>query len=284
MLVFFKFNLNNPYIEYPLIIISAFLSAYILSTITRSTFAKLLDIASESLKIDVTKFNFIKNAITFTIYVCFTIWVCAMIPSLRHIGDTLFAGAGILAAIVGFASQQAFSNIISGIFIVIFKPFRVGDNIKIGLDVSGTVEDITLRHVIIKNPENRRVIIPNSLISSQTIINSSIVDERVCGQIEFTLDHNTNIDVAIQIITEEIKKHPDFLDGRTEDDIQENVPEIRVLVVEINPVGVQVRGYAWAKDGGKSFFMKTDLFKSIKDRFDATGIHFAQMPKISFGK
>ncbi len=284
MIVFFKFNLNNPYLEYPLIIVSAFFVAYILSTITRGVFAKLLNIASETLKVDVTKFNFIKNAITFTIYVCFTIWVCAMIPPLKHIGDTLFAGAGILAAIVGFASQQAFSNIISGIFIVIFKPFRVGDNIKIGLDVSGSVEDITLRHVIIKNPENRRVIIPNSLISSQTIINSSIVDERVCGQIELIVDHHTNIDVAIQIITEEIRKHHNFLDGRSEDDIEENIPEIRVLVVEINPVGVQLRGYAWAEDGGKSFFMKTDLLKSIKERFDTTGIIFAQMPKITFGK
>lgn len=284
MLIFFKFHLGNPYLEYPLIIITAFVSAYVLSTITRNTFAKLLNIASETLKVDVTKFNFIKNAITFTIYVCFTIWVCALIPPLRHIGDTLFAGAGILAAIVGFASQQAFSNIISGIFIVIFKPFRVGDNIKIGLDVTGIVEDITLRHVIIKNPENRRVIIPNSLISAQTIINSSIVDERVYAQIEVIIDHTTNVDVAMQIMIEEIKKHPDFLDGRTEDDIENQTPEIKVQVMEITPVGIQLRGYAWAENGGKSFQMKRDLLKSIKERFDDTGIQFAQMPKIVFQK
>jgi small-conductance mechanosensitive channel len=283
-ILFLKFNLGNPYLEYPLIIFSAFVCAYLLSVIATSTFNRLLTLASETLKTDLTKFNFIKNAISFTIYVFFTILVCSSIPALRDMGNALFAGAGILAAIVGFASQQAFSNIISGIFIVIFKPFRVGDTIKIGLDVFGTVEDITLRHVIIRNPENRRVIIPNSVISSQIIINSSIVDERVCGQFELTLDHHTDIDVAIQIIREEIRNHRDFLDVRTEEDIENGQPEVKVQVVGINQLGVEVRGYAWAKDAGTSFQMRTDLLRSIKERFDATGIEFAKFPKISFGK
>ena len=69
------------------------------------------------------------------------------IPPLKEIGITLLASAGIFAAILGLASQQAFSNIISGIFIVVFKPFRVGDNIEINNN-RGIVEDVTLRHTI----------------------------------------------------------------------------------------------------------------------------------------
>ena len=49
---------------------------------------------------------------------------------------TLFAGAGIIAALIGLSAQKAFSNIISGVFIVSFKPFRVGDNILVGIEPS----------------------------------------------------------------------------------------------------------------------------------------------------
>lgn len=284
MLSFIKFNITNPYIEYPLVIISALLGAYVLSTIARKTFNKVFQLASESLQIDSTRFNFVKNAVTFVIYVWFTIWVCEVIPALRHMGTTLFAGAGILAAIVGFASQQAFSNIISGIFIVIFKPFRVGDSVRIGTDVSGVIEDITLRHVIIKNPENRRVVIPNSLISSQVIINSSIVDERVYSSLELTIDHHANLDVAMQIVHEEIAQHLDFLDGRSEEAIEAGKPMIYVQVFQITEIGVHIRGHFWAKDNISAIIMKTDLLKTIFDRFNSTGIDFAKMPLLSSKK
>jgi len=71
----------------------------------------------------------------------------------------MLAGAGILAVAVGFASQAALSNIISGVFVVIFKPFRVGDRLKIN-ELTGVVEDITLRHTVIRDLENKRIIIP----------------------------------------------------------------------------------------------------------------------------
>ena len=83
--------------------------------------------ATRKLKIiDPTKYNFLKNAVEFIVYLVAVIVIFNSIPKLRAYGTAIFAGAGVLAAIVGFASQSAFSNIISGIFIVIFKPFRVG--------------------------------------------------------------------------------------------------------------------------------------------------------------
>jgi len=74
-----------------------------------------------------------------------------------------------------FASQHAFANIVSGIFIVIFKPFGVGDWIKIGSNgTSGTVEDITLRHTVITTWEHKSLIIPNAKIDDMSIINYTI--------------------------------------------------------------------------------------------------------------
>jgi small conductance mechanosensitive channel len=282
--LFFKMSLlGSPYFDYPIIILIALICSAIVSYILRGLIHQVITLASEKLHTDVTKFNFLKNGMSIIVYTFFTILACYSIPPLRHMGDTIFAGAGIFAAVIGFASQQAFSNIISGIFIVIFKPFSVGDTIRVGNDPTafGTVEDITLRHVIIKSLENRRLIIPNSIISSQMIVNSTITDAKVCTFIEITLDHKTNTDVGMQILREEIEKHFEFVDTRSENDIEENKPKANVIITNIIETGVQIRGYGWAKDANAAFKLKVDVLKALKDRYDATGIEFAKAPRLA---
>ena len=145
--------------------------AFLLGRIVRFVVGRFFKAAARKLKVDPTRYNFFKNASDFIILLIAIVIIFRSIPSLRLLGNTLLTGAGILAAIVGFASQQAFSNIISGIFLVIFKPFSVGDRVKIGQLYNGDVEDITLRHVIIKDFENKRIVIPNTVISNEVIVN-----------------------------------------------------------------------------------------------------------------
>src|SRR3990172_10703184 len=101
--------------------------AIIFSRVIRKLLKRFVDQSSAHLKVDATRFRFFRNMVDFLIFTTAGMLVVYSIPALRTLGLTLFAGAGIIAAIVGFASQQAFSNIISGIFIVIFRPFRVND-------------------------------------------------------------------------------------------------------------------------------------------------------------
>ncbi|WP_299464404.1 mechanosensitive ion channel family protein [uncultured Microscilla sp.] len=233
---------------------------------------KYFENAMHLLKGDPTNYNFFKNAVTFSVYMVALIVIFRSIPQLRNIGNTLVASAGILAAIVGFASQQAFSNIIGGVFIVLFKPFRVGDFIKVGKENPGTVEDITLRHTIINSLENRRIVIPNSIISSATILNSSITDERVCNFVEVDIGYNANINEAIQIMTEQALKHPNCIDNRTEEEIAEGVPQILVRVITLNNYSVTLRAYVWSENSGDGFTMKCDLLKQIKEAFSKHNI------------
>lgn len=224
------------------------------------------------LHVDVTKYRFVKNAVSFIIFLVALILIFYIIPELRSLGVTLFAGAGILAIIIGFASQAAFANIISGIFIVTSQPFRVGDYIKIDNEHFGTVEDITLRHTVIRNNENRRIIIPNSVINNQTIINSNIIDEKVCSLIELGISFDSNIDLAITLIRDEVMKHPLFFDNRTDEQIANNDPAVVVRVMSLGEYSVNLRAYAWAKSSLNAFILRTDLLKSIKERFDREGI------------
>ncbi len=125
--------------------------AVLFARILRLFIGRLVKGASTKLKVDPTKYNFLKNAVEFIIYLVAIIVIFNSIPKLRSYGTALFAGAGVVAAIVGFASQSAFSNIVSGIFIVMFRPFRVGDRVRVGQLYTGDVEDITLRHTVIKD-------------------------------------------------------------------------------------------------------------------------------------
>ena len=122
---------------------------------------------------DKTNLIFFKNVV---VYVTYTVGFLSMfnqIPGMQQLSKTLLTGAGILAAAVGFGSQQAISNIVSGIFMVIFKPFRVGDQIELTGDNKGTVIDISLRHTTIRHSDNRIIVVPNNVLNNQSIVNLS---------------------------------------------------------------------------------------------------------------
>lgn len=261
-----------PYIKYTIISIIALLVAFIISKILRIILSRFIKMSSSKLKIDPTQFNFLKNAVSFFIFLGAIIFIFYTIPKLKTLSITLFAGAGILTAIALFASQQAFANIVSGIFIVIFKPFRVNDIVDIGNLPKGRVEDITLRHTVIRNYENRRMIIPNSVISSEIVINSSIVDEETCNFIEMGISYDSDVEKAMEIMRQEVSKHPNFIDHRTEEEKKSDVPLVTVRVISFGDSSVNLRAYAWSADHSSGFVMKTDLYKSIKESFDRNGI------------
>ncbi|HBH05076.1 MAG TPA: mechanosensitive ion channel protein MscS [Flavobacteriales bacterium] len=228
--------------------------------------------ASDRIRVDPTRYRFFKNAASFIVWLIALGSIVLLVPELKALAITLFAGAGILVAFAGLAAQQAFSNIVSGIFIVIFKPFRVGDMIKVGTLNYGIVEDITLRHTIINNFENKRIIIPNSVISSETIVNDSIEDSKICRWIEVGISYDSDMDRAIEIIQEESIKHPFCIDNRTPEEKEEDNPQVRVRILGFGDSSVNLRAYVWCSESLQSIRMHSDINRSIKNRFDAEGI------------
>lgn len=221
---------------------------------------------------DPTHYRFLRNSVSATVFLVASGIVLYIIPGGKTLAVSLFAGAGIFAAIVGFASQQAFSNIVSGIFLVIFKPYRVGDVIEIGIDRRGVVEDITLRHTVIRNWENKRVIIPNSVISAETVTNSTITDTRICRLMDIGISYESDLPRAKEIMRETSEQHPLCIDARTPEDVQNGVPQVVVRTLGFSDSAVLLRGYAWADTPALGFAMASDLYEQIKARFDAEGI------------
>lgn len=243
----------------------------IFATLVSRLFQGLIKRSTDEMKNDPTNYLFLRHAIVAVIYVVGFGVAIYTVPDLRGIANSLLAGAGILAVAVGFAAQHALSNIVSGVFIVLFKPFRVNDRITIQ-QLSGIIEDITLRHTVIRNFENRRIIIPNAVISNEILINADFREEKICKWIDLSISYDSNIDLARQIIQEEALAHPLIIDNRNEEQLANNDPIVPVRVLLLGESGIQLRAWAWASNQQNSFILGCDLYESIKKRFDAAGI------------
>lgn len=249
------------------IIVGTIIVAYLVNRF----FNRLIRKSTADMRNDPTNYQFLKHAIVAVIYLVGISLAIYALPSLRALASSLLAGAGILAVAVGFASQHALSNIISGVFIIIFKPFRVNDRINVR-EFGGVVEDITLRHTVIRNFENRRILIPNSVISNEVVTNSDFGDEKICKWIDIGISYDSDVDLARKLMREEVMAHPLLVDPRTPAQIDAGEVQVPVRVIMLGDSSVNLRAWAWAKDNADAFAMGCDLFESIKKRFDQEGV------------
>ncbi|MCI9846578.1 mechanosensitive ion channel family protein [Flavobacterium pectinovorum] len=247
------------------------ITTFILGAVADKALRYLLYRKLNNKEYDATGFKFLKHLIITIIYILGFAFALIQIPEFKIIGHSFLAGAGVISLVAGLASQQALSNIVSGIFLVIFKPFRINDKITIN-DFVGTVEDINLRQVVLKDAENNRIIIPNSVISNQIIVNTNMHDTKCCKIIEIGIGYESDVEKALEIMKEEVAKHPLFVDTRTSESKKQKEPLVIARVVALADSSVTLKAWAWAKNSTDGFVMYCDLLQSIKKRFDETEI------------
>lgn len=222
--------------------------------------------------LDETKLGFVRQIIVTAIYIIGVAAFLSLIPGMEKVSNSILASAGIMAMAVGLASQEALSNIVGGLFIIFSRPFKVGDFIQVDSVIVGTVMEITLRHTVIRNAENRMILIPNNKINSSTIINSSYGDTATCSFIEVGVSYTTDLDKAIDVMRDEIMRHPLLIDKRTDAEKADGTPQVVIRIINLGDSSVTLRAWAWAATTGNAFALKCDLLKSIKERFDAENI------------
>ncbi|MDA0524237.1 mechanosensitive ion channel family protein [Methanococcoides alaskense] len=253
-----------------LIVILTFVSAKMVDRLLKAYF----QFASKKMKIDETTYGLVRRIIVGLVYFFGIIVIVFSIPGLRDISIALFAGAGFAGIVVGMAAQNTLSNIIAGIALATFRPFRVGDLLTIHGEY-GRVTDITLGYTKIRTWDNRRLNIPNHVISDEAIINWSIDDPTVNWTVDIGISYDSNIDLARSIMIEEGRKHKNvmsYADLQKHNSHEKKGDEISVLLTELGDFAVNLRLYVWIKDRSVGFTTGCDLRESIKKRFDAEGI------------
>jgi small-conductance mechanosensitive channel len=186
----------------------------------------------------------------------------SLVPGLRTLLGTIMASAGITALIVGFAAKSTLANFISGLSLAVYRPIRIGDKVTIDNEYC-TVEDITLRHTIVRSWENKRLIIPNEKLDNMTIVNHSIVDPKIMCRVEFGVSYDTDIDLARRLILEEAGSCPH---------IAKDSEEPRVKVISHGDFSIGLRLYVWVPNMDESFAAKFWMLEQVKKRFDREGV------------
>jgi len=130
------------------------------------------------------------------------------------------------------------ANLISGLSLAIYRPFRIGYKVSIDNEYS-TVEDITLRHTIVRTWQHKRLIIPNAKLDEMTVTNYSIIDPRMRCTVEFGVSYDTDLDLAIGLILEEASECPHR-------DTEADEPVVRVI--SHGEFSIGLRAYLWVPE------------------------------------
>lgn len=172
---------------------------------------------------------------------------------------SLLAAFGALGLTIGLALQSNLANFASGLLILIFKPFRAGDLITVG-SVTGTVRSIQFMNTTIVTKEMRTVFIPNSMLTSQQVTNSTYQDTRVVPFV-FNIGYDNDHHKAIKIIREIIESDERIV----------NREMVEVGIMEFGDNSVRIVAYPVVENAN---YMKVfyDTMSSIKDHFDAENI------------
>lgn len=213
-------------------------------------------------RVDKTVIRYILRFKNLAIYLIAAVTYGSLVPSLRALLGTMMAGAGITAIVVGFAAKSTLANLISGLSLAIYRPFRIGDKISLEGEY-GTIEDITLRHTIVRTWEYKRLIIPNEKLDSMSIVNYSIIDKKILCRVEMGVSYDTDIDLVRKLVLEEAVKCP-FRDESAEE------PWMRVISHGDFSIGFRV--YLWVPDIDSSWSTRFWILENVKKRFDREGV------------
>jgi small-conductance mechanosensitive channel len=218
-------------------------------------------------KMDETMQLMIRRLVSATIYLIGLMLVILQVPQLHSLATAMLAGAGIAGLAIGYASKDSLSNFTSGIFIAIFQPFRVGDFVDFRADY-GQVEDLTLRHTIIRTSDNRRIIVPNNIMSMEPIINWSIREPEIVWTVDFDLEKAGDIDRARVIILEKARSHPMVLKDRP----------ISVLLMSSRYSELTLRLEATIPGRNVAKVIGSEIREAVKKEFEVQGIPPAPTP------
>ncbi|GAB2642250.1 small-conductance mechanosensitive channel MscS [Vibrio panuliri] len=249
-------------IQYGVNIISAVLILFIGNIIAKAvanSVAKMLD----KKKMDKAVVEFLHGIVRYTLF------VIVLIAALSRIGvqtASVVAVIGAAGLAIGLALQGSLSNFAAGVLIVGFRPFKSGDYVEVG-GVAGSVEAIQIFQTVLKTPDNKMVVVPNSGVIGSPITNYSRHDTR---RVDLTIgvSYSSDLKLTKKVIQEALEKDERIL--------KDHDITIGVVALADSSVNFVVRPWCKTADYWDVYF---DSNQAIKEALDANGIEipFPQM-------
>lgn len=199
---------------------------------------------------------FLRHLIAVVLYAIIAISVISVLGFNMSAMSAVIASCGLT---IGLALQGGLSNIAGGIMLVIFKPFEVGDFVESSGEC-GTVVDIGLFYSTLTTPDNKKVVVPNGVISNNVITNYSTHDTRRID-FDFKIAYSSNIDVAKKVL---------YACAKADERILLD-PQPEVMIVSHNDNGMTIRLRVWVKNSDY-WDVNFVMYEQVKRGFDEYGI------------
>jgi small conductance mechanosensitive channel len=209
-------------------------------------------------EVDKTLETFVCNLVRMALLV---VVVIAAIGALGVQTTSFIAIFGAAGLAIGLALQGSLSNFAAGVLIVLFRPYKVGDYIE-GAGISGSVEQVQILTTILRTPDNKEIIVPNSQIMDSIITNYSANDTRRVDMV-VGVSYGDDLDKVRTTLEELIAADDRILDE----------PACTIAVSDLADSSVNFVVRPWVRSDDY-WGVKFDLTEAIKKRFDEHGISF----------
>lgn len=207
-------------------------------------------------RLDASVQGFVKSFVGIALKVLLVITVAAVLGVPMTSMIAVLGSAGLA---IGLALQGSLSNLAGGLMILVFKPFVVGDFILVGAQ-SGTVKSVNIFYTVLATPDNKRVVIPNGIVSNETVVDNSYYDTRRVD-LTFSVAYDADIDAVKAALYGLAAAHPLVLD--------DPAPVARLNTQGDSALGFVLRAWCATDDYWEVYH---DLTEQVKERFDAQGI------------
>ncbi|MFO4723860.1 small-conductance mechanosensitive channel MscS [Vibrio cholerae] len=255
-------NNSDLIIQYGVNIISAVLILFIGNIIVKAVAGSVAKVLKKK-DMDKAVVDFIHGLVRYTLF------IIVLIAALSRIGvqtASVVAVIGAAGLAVGLALQGSLSNFAAGVLIVAFRPFKSGDYVEIG-GVAGSVDSIQIFQTVLKSPDNKMVVVPNSAVIGGAITNYSRHETRRVDMV-IGVSYKSDLQKTKHVLRETLEKDPRIL--------KDPDMTIGVLTLADSSINFVVRPWCKTEDYWAVYF---DSMQAIKEALDANGIEipFPQM-------
>ncbi|WP_108813900.1 mechanosensitive ion channel family protein [Loktanella sp. Alg231-35] len=217
---------------------------------------RLVGLGGKHAHLDITLFNFLGNVARY-IVIGFAFLFVLNTFGVQTTSFVAVIGAAGLA--IGLALQGTLSNVAAGVMIVFFRPIKIGEFVEVNGQM-GTIKDITLNFIELASVNNVQIIIPNSQVWGNTIVNYSSYDTRR-AEWTFGVGYGANLQLAEQTIRDTIMA----------DERSMTAPEPFFQVNNLNASSVDFLVRVWCKSSDY-FAYQADMKRKVKEALDAAGV------------
>jgi small-conductance mechanosensitive channel len=225
--------------------------------------------------LDRTTMSFLLQVGTAAIWVIMVILYAHLIPVLRSLGTALLTGASIASVVIGLAAQSTLGNLVAGVAITLYRPFRLGDRLQVaaptGTEV-GNVEIISLGYTTLRTDDGRFVVLPNSIAASQVAINLSASQAHTPAPLAIVIrvGRETDTEAARQAAL------------RAGQDVAGDSRVVGCFVTRMDAAGTTLELRVRSPPAAERDALRSKLLEQLAQRFAASGLEGKDGRRASF--